>query len=75
MEPWRRKVGRPGGVQCVEVVKSGGCTGVWIQPGAVGAGVGACYFRNENDRGDQSTTWRPRKAHAKVVKNAQILKW
>ena len=63
MEPWCREVGRPGGVQCVEVVKSRGCAWIGIQPGAVGTRVLACYSCNHNSQEDQSTTLRQKTLH------------
>lgn len=50
-------------VQRVEVAESGRCAKIWIQPGAIGTGVDACYSRNDNDQRDSSTTPRHSKIH------------
>ena len=56
MEPWCREIRRPGGVYRVEVVESGICVGIGIQPGTVATRLRAGYSRDDSGQRDQSKT-------------------
>lgn len=63
MEPWCRKVRRPGGVYRVEVVESGIRVRIGIQPGTVVTRLRAGYSRDDSGQRDQSKTKEEGESH------------